>query len=348
MKRNLLLSVCLIAAQCTFGKPAPESWHQQNHLLFIENKGQITDPNGQPRTDIQFKLESPEVNILIGNAALHYQWQQSEAINTKDLKALANKKATIYRMDVSLVGANTNATVLKEDAQGYYETYYLAHLGLNGTVAHSYNKITYQNVYPNIDWVIYTSRAANGTEAMEYDFVVHPGGNPALIQLKYDGSTQLQLNADGSLKATTPMGSVKENAPYAYSLSASAAKTTVASKFQLNKNVLSFNVSKYNGSGTLVIDPSLEWSTYYGGTGFDLGTVLTCDNTGNVYLTGASWMSADIATTGSYQTVNAGDFDAFLAKFDGDGNRLWATYYGGESTDYGFGLACVTRTIVCI
>jgi hypothetical protein len=339
MKRFILISLGLLTLQGAYAKNVPDGWKQQTHLLFIENKGQITDPLGHQRNDIQFKLQTAAMNVLIGNASLHYQWVKNETVNIKDIKSLLAKKTSdIYRMDVTLVGANTNATVITEQPQAYYEKYYQAYKGLNGTVAHSFGKITYQNVYPNIDWVIYSQKTASGIETMKYDFVVHPGGNPNLIQLKYDGSTQLDLLKDGSLKATTPAGSVTEETPYSYTTDKSNVTTNVASSFKLNKNVLSFNVAP--SENTLTIDPSLEWATYYGGTGFDLGTVLTCDALGNVYLTGASWMSADIATTGSYQSTNAGDFDAFLAKFDNNGNRLWATYYGGASLDYGFGLAC--------
>lgn len=335
---SLLLSCCSAAA--LFARSVPEEWVPQKQLFFIENIGQIRDQYGRQRNDIRFKLESPELSVLIGDDGLHYLWQQKDLQTTRDIQSLAEKKATTYRMDVTLVGADKQAMVIREGQQPYYQKYYLSHLGLNGTVAHAYEKITYRNVYPNIDWVVYISKTATGPETMKYDFVVRPGGDIAKIKLKYEGASDLKLNADGSLDATTPMGRVKEQAPYSYLLAESNAGQVqkVPSQFQLDKNIVSFKTGAYNG--TLVIDPSLDWATYYGGAGFDLGTVLNCDNSGNVYLTGASWMSTDIATTGSHQSVNAGDFDAFLAKFDGDGNRLWATYYGGPSVDYSFGLAC--------
>ena len=68
----------------------------------------------------------------------------------------------IYRLDVTLVGANPNAEVVFEEATGYYENYYLAHTGENGVIAKGYNKITYKNIYPNIDFILYTARDLSG------------------------------------------------------------------------------------------------------------------------------------------------------------------------------------------
>src|SRR5690606_23264341 len=66
-------------------------------------------------------------------------------------------EVTIYRMDVELVGANKGAEAVFEEATGYVENYYMPHLKLDGVQARGYNKVTYKNVYPGIDWVIYTS-----------------------------------------------------------------------------------------------------------------------------------------------------------------------------------------------
>jgi hypothetical protein len=340
MKRIILLSLSCCVALCTYGQSVPATWKAKERYAFVENKGQIRDQNGQQRPDIQFRLQSPEVTVTVGNAALHYQWQQTEPLATRDLAVLSRKTASTYRMDVTLLGADPGAPVIKEGQQRFYEKYYLEHLGLRGTIAHAYEKMTYRNVYPGIDWVLYVNHDETGKESVKYDFIVHPGADPAQIKLQYSGATRLELAEDGSLLATTPMGTIKEQAPYSYTLAQenSGTRTKVDSRFELQGNVLRFRTAGYKG--TLVIDPSLEWATYYGGGGFDLGTVLTCDYSGNVYLTGASWMGTDIATTGSHQFTNAGDFDAFLVKFDTDGNRLWATYYGGASVDYGFGVVC--------
>lgn len=340
MKKITLLSLGCCFALSSYSQSVSAEWKKKEQYSFIENCGQIRDQNGQPRTDIAFRLQSTDVTILSGKTALHYQWHEAEGPAGKDIRSLQQKSMRVYRMDVQLIGSDPNARVVKEEQQDYYEQYYQEYNGLKGNVAHAYSKITYQDVYPGIDWVLYVSRKANGAESVKYDFVVRPGADVSKIRLQYSGATSLSIGQDGSLVAVTPAGTIKEDAPYSYTLAEdnSGSKVKVDSRFVLNGNILGFKTSGYKG--TLVIDPSLEWATYYGGVGFDLGTVLNCDNSGNVFLTGASYMGSDIATTGSHQSTNAGNFDAFLAKFDKDGNRLWATYFGGTGIDYSYGLVC--------
>ena len=42
-----------------------------------------------------------------------------------------------------------------------------------------------------------------------------------------------------------------------------------------------------------------------------------------------------ISTNTGFQDTYGGNQDAFLVKFDSNGSRLWATYYGGTGGDYG-------------
>ncbi|MFI5221579.1 MAG: PKD domain-containing protein [Bacteroidia bacterium] len=80
------------------------------------------------------------------------------------------------------------------------------------------------------------------------------------------------------------------------------------------------------------------WATYYGGTSVDEGTGIVCDNSSNIYISGLT-LSSGLATSGAYQTFNAGINDAFIAKFNSNGSRLWATYFGGDSDEWATGIA---------
>ena len=82
---------------------------------------------------------------------------------------------------------------------------------------------------------------------------------------------------------------------------------------------------KFNGNGVRL------WSTFYGGSGADYGTSCTTDASGNVFLAGCgtTMSGTHIATPGCYQSINNGSWDAFVAKFNPGGTRLWGTFFGG-------------------
>ncbi len=92
---------------------------------------------------------------------------------------------------------------------------------------------------------------------------------------------------------------------------------------------------KFNSAGVR------QWGTYYGGTGTGVEDGWGCcvDMTGNVYLTGSTSATNNIATAGAHQTTISGGFDAFLVMFNSAGVRQWGTYYGGPSTDFGHSCA---------
>src|SRR5690606_30264848 len=199
---------------------------QKSGLHFVENKGQIRDQYQNARPDIDFKLEATNgLNLFIGSGQLHYQFVRPihepavessiERLMHPDEQEVAQEYA-LYRLDLELIGSNPNATVVKEEPLSYYERYFLPWVNTTndnaGVLARSFQKITYKDVYPNIDWVFYF----NAQGRLEHDFVVHPKGNITDIKMRYKGSTELGLKPDGSLEAQTPIGKIIENAPYAY------------------------------------------------------------------------------------------------------------------------------------
>jgi hypothetical protein len=74
------------------------------------------------------------------------------------------------------------------------------------------------------------------------------------------------LNKDSSITAATLLGNITEQAPYSYE---TESNNNIASAFILKDQVLCFQTAHYND--TLVIDPALAWSTYFGGSNIDWG-----------------------------------------------------------------------------
>jgi len=87
-------------------------------------------------------------------------------------------------------------------------------------------------------------------------------------------------------------------------------------------------VAKFSSEG------DLEWATYYGGTdGYTAATGCAVDSAGNVLVGGETAATNGIADGGHDNSFNGGTADGFVVKFDADGERQWATYYGGSDTD---------------
>jgi hypothetical protein len=86
-------------------------------------------------------------------------------------------------------------------------------------------------------------------------------------------------------------------------------------------------LAKFSSSGQRI------WGTYYGGAGTDAASGCRISPQGELYLAGSTNSPGSIATPGSYQPVNGGDFDAFLVQFTTGGQRVWGTYYGGTLAD---------------
>lgn len=320
MKWRLIIPCLIAALACAGGAIAGNNipgMPAARPLSFIENKGQVTDQWLNSRNDIQYSVRAAGgLTVYIGNGALHYQFSRPGA---------AKGEVDMYRMDVTLEGADMHAAAEACGEEDFYESHFTN--GLHIT-AHAYDKITYKNVYPGIDWVF---RVKDGN--VKHEFVVRPGGRVADIKLKYSGATSLTLATDGTLLATTPQGSVAEQAPVSYG----QAGEVVSSTFVLSGNILSYKVASH--SGVLTIDPTLQWGTYFTGNLNETVLGVTTDVAGNAYIAGNTQSTSGIATVGAYQVTCAGLNDVFIAKFSSLGVLQWATYYGGTHDDAAYYIA---------
>ncbi len=87
-------------------------------------------------------------------------------------------------------------------------------------------------------------------------------------------------------------------------------------------------VSKLDADGNFV------WSIRIGGAQEEYGEALAIDDDGNLYVAGYFNGTSDFdPSPGSLQLTAAGNYDAFLAKYDSDGNVIWAIRLGGSSDD---------------
>ena len=106
-----------------------------------------------------------------------------------------------------------------------------------------------------------------------------------------------------------------------------------------SKGVVSFRVGEYDHTRTLVIDPALAYSSYFGSTKNEAARGIAVDGSGNVYVTGVT-ASANLPTKSAFQPnfggLTASPFaagDGFVAKFNSSGVLQYLTYIGGSQDD---------------
>jgi hypothetical protein len=182
--------------------------------------------------------------------------------------------------------------------------------------------VKYTGVYPGIDLVYHGNQ-----RLLEYDFRIAPGADPAVIDLRFQGAKKLSVNKDGALVIGIGSDEVIEPAPVVYQ-EIGGRRQAVAGRYLLrSEHRVGFDVAEYDHNQVLVIDPTLVYSTYLGGTAQTFGRNIAVDSAGNAYISGDAGPGFPV-TAGSYQTTGSG---ILVAKVNAAGSALlYATYISGE------------------
>ncbi|MBI2877536.1 MAG: SBBP repeat-containing protein, partial [Candidatus Tectomicrobia bacterium] len=200
----------------------------------------------------------------------------------------------------------------------------------------TYARVQYKGVYPGIDLVFYGNQ-----RQLEYDLLVAPGADPKAIRLAFTGADRLSLDAEGNLVLHIARGEILQRAPLIYQ-EMNGTRERISGRYVLQgKDRVGFEVSAYDPTRPLVIDPVLAYSTYLGGSeDLDFGNGIAVDGPGNAYVTGNA-QSDDFPTTlGAWQPAyGGGNSDAFVTKLAPNGALVYSTYLGGSSKDFGTGIA---------
>ncbi|MBI2967709.1 MAG: SBBP repeat-containing protein [Bacteroidetes bacterium] len=101
--------------------------------------------------------------------------------------------------------------------------------------------------------------------------------------------------------------------------------------------------AKYDSNGNYL------WAKSIGSSGNDKGKGIAVDGSGNTYITGYFTGTADFdPSAGTANLTSVGFYDIFFAKYDSNGNYLWAKSIGSSVTDYGYSIAIDAGGNACI
>jgi len=304
------------------------SLFQNKDWSFVENKGQVSSKDIKyygHQGGVYLYCKSGMIEFLFTKIEKEGNEKISEAtggdVSDVGVQNLASplaepqhrklpempSKITTSRADLVLINSNPNAQIHASDQQEYYESYYTTGNADSGiTNVHTFKTITYKSIYPYIDMVLSCRE-----KGLEYSFVVYPGGKVSDIQMQWNGIEKIQKLKDSKIEYSCALGKVDEGKPVSFQ-----GGNRVESDFLRHGNWVGFQVNGYDKQKVLVIDPALDWATYFGGIGFDAGSSIVNDASGNSYLAGYSY------------NPNGSSGTNFIIKFNGNGAKLWSSYYG--------------------
>ncbi|WP_269237106.1 T9SS type B sorting domain-containing protein [Flavobacterium flavigenum] len=339
MKR-ILLFLSLLFFTHTFSQST-------NHAIgFKENKGQITDQKGKPNTAVKYLLNTGGLNVQLRKNGFSYdiyEVKKTPIVLSKtskthpyqipekdhDKKPEYDLEYLFHRIDIDFVNSNSKVELITDQESKDFDNYYNIPNKPEGIIGvHQYKQITYKNIYPNID-VVFTI-PADPKKVVEYNFIVHPKGKISDIQLKFNGAeTDLVEN---KIQMNVRFGKMEETLPASWIEDGITKKEISVGYKKIKNNVYGFKTSNQVSDKTVIIDPVpiRLWGTYYGGEGGDFSTALCNDTNNNVYFSGYTRSTTNIATIGSIPESSLSTYYngfGYVTKFDQDGHRIWGTYY---------------------
>ncbi len=304
------------------------------HFSFIENHGQVIDDAGIKRNEILFYANLPGLTMYFTKSSFYYVQIQQETssktiinnpFHTHTHDEVSDVFFNRFTTQVNFIGCNSLVTIQPNNITPYYQNFYLSHCGTGIEQVRTFSEIVYREIYKGIDVRFYFYNSA-----LKFEYIVHPGANPNQIQLEYSKDANLLLSEDGDLLLRTSLGIIRDSKPFTYYQG--DVEESIRSSFAIDGNILHFKIAEYNTNKKIIIDPAIQWSTYFGGVGEDEVAHICIDKNNNNIIIGRTY-SLNFPIKVGFQSKSAGVSDAFISQLNSDGKLLWSTYFGGTQTE---------------
>ena len=293
-------------------------------LYFIENKGQADEA-------VALYAQGKETTIYFTTGGLTFLQKRSGGHEES-----GGQRRWAVKLDFE--GANPSVIPSGRQQTPAVVSYFRGEPSEWRTQLPTFREIVYENLWPGIDLVF-----SGTTDQVKHDFIVHPGANPADIQLTYRGA-DVKLGEQGEIVVETPLGVFTDKRPYVYQ-DVDFERRVVSCSYCLRDRgagggvSYSFDLGPYDPSCDLVIDPVFfVYAGFIGGSSTEEAKGIAVDGAGFAYITGFTHSDEGSfpVRTGPDLTMNNAfpPNDAFVAKVRADGSGLvYCGYIGGYSND---------------
>ena len=287
-------------------------------IQFMENKGQISNPNVLYYFDSKQGAVYVEKNKLV--IVNNYFKSEDHKFLPEETELIQTGKHTFT---IHFNGSNPNPQVILGEQ---FRTKYNYFAGQDSTKwvrgARAAKELTLSDLYKGIDLRLYST--SDGT--LEFDWIVKPFADLEQIHLEFTGQDSLNILKDGSLSIGLRESKLNLHIPESYQVT-EKGKSLIKLNFKQDGKHISFQPSTpINPSYPLIIDPTLIWGTlmdgnFTSGSPFDeyLYAIELDTITGILYCGGAT--NRNLPTTS--------------APYDADGYLNTITgLTGGSNVDY--------------
>jgi hypothetical protein len=294
-------------------------------LYLTSTEAILTIPTGQGTSEVRDMIQNKRRGLAAVKAMLRKR------------NASRMKQSALAALRMNFLGANSQTQLIAEDPQAGKVNYYL---GKDPAKWHSniplFGRVNYKDIYPGVSLAFH-----GAAKQLEFDYVVNPGADPKLIALGFRGAEQIRTTAAGDLILTTAAGPVQMHKPIAYQEKEGIRQPVDASFVIAGRNKVAFMLGAYDRSRELVIDPTVTYSTYFGGGSADYGLGIAVDGSGDAFVTGAT----DSASLPGFSTTNNLLFDVFVTEINSSGTQVFTTLFGGSQDDFPGGIAVDSQGI---
>ncbi len=321
------VATCAILSVATFAGLPKAQDITKVPITFTVNAGQWD-------SRISYQAKAGGAVAWFASDGVDYQFyrdqsaKKSNRINGKADRE--QKKIETMLIGAKFINANPAPEISGEGLAEYRCNYFLGKDSAKWrTDVPNYESIVYRNLYSDIDL-----KVQSNSGKLEYDFIVQPGGDLALVEIEYKGIRGLSIDSAGCLQVKTRWGTVTEHAPVVYQEVMGERQMIRASYEMRGKYRYGFKLQdNYDRAIALVIDPVVTFSTYLGGSGIDYHYDMYVNGLGEVIVCGET-VSSDYPFVAGYDNVKAGSTDGYVTKFNSAGSGLvYSTYVGGGGND---------------
>jgi hypothetical protein len=257
-------------------------------LYFIPNKGQVHE-------NAQFYARTPGYTLWLTNGGLVFDRIKQVEVKVEETQSINLLSRDVVRL--VFLGAGKNPGIVPQGMTGHKVNYFKGNDQSKWLTNITTSKaVLYKNLYSNIELKIYGSE-----KQIEYDWIVKSGGDPDNIRFQYQNVKDTRIDENGNLIIETQWGKFTHKRPVCYQI-VKGKKVAIEADFKkINTDIYGFQVSHYDTTLELIIDPVvMAYSTYMGGSEDDSGFGLAVDSCGSAYIAGDTY-STDFPDENAYQ-----------------------------------------------